>query len=317
MGLVVAACSGADHAASSAPQEAAPAARPNAEPTAGATPQPTSQPAATVTPVAEPTALPLPKLIVEAAGLPALAGLARYEAWLIVDGELTTAGTFVDFDGGVVLDAPSVDVATAVVITIETDDDPAPSPTHFLAGSLVDGSATLTATDPAAIGLDFSTSTGQYILATPTDGAGAPENEGSGVWWTFITRAQSLVLPQLPDGWVYEGWQVIDEIPFSTGTFVSQFGVADNAAPYSGLQPGPPFPGEDFLMNAPDGLEFARDLRGTEVVITVEPFPDTDPGPFPLVVLEGLVPADAVDHVSYAVDNISADFPSGMATVSR
>lgn len=122
-------------------------------------------------------------------------------------------------------------------------------------------------------------------MATPTDGTGTPENERSGVWWTSIPRAQSLLLPQLSEGWIYEGWQVIDEIAVTTGTLVSQFGNPDSAVPYSGPQSGPPFPGEDFLVNAPDGLESPLDLRGSDVVITIEPFPDTDPEPFPVVVL--------------------------------
>ena len=285
---------------------------PEPTPTDPAPPEPSPEPTATSSPQ-PPPAEPAPALALELTGLPVLDAPAVYEAWLILDGAPSSVGTFAD--PAVVQFAVATVEASAVVITIETDDDPAPSATHVLAGPVVDGRADLTVGDGAAIGVDFSTATGEYILATPTDGTGPPENERSGVWWTFIPRAQSLVLPELPAGWIYEGWQIIDGIPVTTGTFVSQFGAADDAAPYSGPQPGPPFPGEDFVANAPTGLLFPRDLRGTEVVISVEPVPDTDSGPFSLVPLRGVVPADAVDHVAYPVENVAAAMPSGTATL--
>lgn len=315
--FVIAACGGSEPSASDTPQEVQATTQPTAAPTAEATLAPTTAPAATATAIPDPTVTPVPQLVIEADRLPALAGPAHYEVWLIVEGEEISVGTSSAFGNGVAFDANSLDAASAIVITIETDNDPSPSSSRVLGGPIVDGSAALSVSDPQAIGRDFSSSAGQYILATPTNGTGTPENERSGVWWTFIPRAQSLVLPELGKGWIYEGWQVIDEIAVTTGTFASQFGSPDNAAPYSGPQAGPPFPGEDFLVNAPDGLDFPRDLRGSDVVITIEPFPDTDPGPFPLVVLRGTVPAEAVDHVSYRVDNIAADFPTGLATISR
>lgn len=290
---------------------------PAAEP--GDAPEPAPEPTATATPAPEPTATPTPEpepmLTLDVTGLPDLDGGAEYEAWLIVDDVPVSAGTFGSFTGGVTLPVTDAGAATAVIVTIETDDDPAPAASHVLAGPLVDSAARLSVTDSAAIGVDFAGARGEYILATPTDGTGSPENERSGIWWTFIPREQSLVLPELPAGWIYEGWQVIDGVPVTTGTFVSQFGEPDLAAPFSGPQPGPPFPGEDFVANAPDGLTFPRDLRGTEVVITVEPLPDTSPAPFPIVPLRGTVPADAVDHTSYAVDNVADVIVSGTARV--
>lgn len=287
------------------------------DPTAIAEPEPTATPAPepTATPEPPPTPEPQPTLSLEVAGLPDLAAPAAYEAWLIVDGDPVSAGTFSSFAGGVSLPVDDEAGASAVVITIETDADPEPAATHVLAGPLVDGVAELSVADAAAIGADFSGATGQYILATPTDGTGAPENERSGIWWTFIPRAQSLVLPTLPAGWIYEGWQIIDGTPVTTGTFVSQFGEPDDAAPYSGPQPGPPFPGEDFLVNAPAGLTFPVDLRGSEIVISVEPVPDTDAAPFPIVPLRGVVPDDAQDHTHYAVDNVSDTLVSGRAVL--
>lgn len=64
-----------------------------------------------------------------------------------------------------------------------------------------------------------------------------------------------LTLATLPAGWKYEGWAVINGTPVSTGTFTSA-SAADDSAPFSGATAGPPFPGEDFLQNAPSGLTF-------------------------------------------------------------
>lgn len=323
--LVAAACGGDDAdltdavgdpaaTAEQAPPEPEP--EPTATPVTEAEPEPTPSAQPTPTPDPTPTPEPPPALELAVSGLPVLDGeFAAYEAWLVVDGAPVSAGTFAD-PAAARLDVTGDMVApSAVIVTVETDDDPAPSDTKVLAGGFVDGVAQLTVTDPAAIGVDFASATGQYILATPTDGTGSPENERSGVWWTFIPRAQSLVLPTLPAGWIYEGWQVIDGVPVTTGTFVSQFGEPDHAAPYSGPTPGPPFPGEDFVANAPDGLTFPVDLRGSEVVISVEPFPDTGPEPFPLIPLRGTVPADAVDHTHYAVDNVADTLPAGTARI--
>ena len=182
-----------------------------------------------------------------------------------------------------------------------------------LAGAIVGDQAEL-----ALFGLpSFADANGQYILATPTDGDGPGENERSGVWWTFIPRSQSLVVPDLPESWIYEHWYVIDGQPVAGGTFRVPFGQPDDAAPYSGPDEGPPVVGEDFLVNAPDGLTFPVDLRGMELFITVEPFPDTGPEPFTIEPLRGTIPDDAIDHTHYAVENTADNVPSGTATLTE
>ncbi len=313
--LATAACGGDGDVADIVAETSSPTVEPTptAQPTATSAPE--ASPAATSAPQPTATAEPETTLTLDVTGLAPLSGNAVYEAWLVVGDEWVSVGSTADLTEPAAFDAASLEAATAVVVTIETDTDPAPSNSRVLAGSLENGSARLSVTDALALAVDFSDASGEYILATPTDGTGAPENERSGVWWTVIPRARSLVLPALGEGWIYEGWQIIDGVAVTTGTFVSQFGEADMAAPYSGPQPGPPFPGEDFLLNAPDGLEFPRDLRGTEVVITVEPLPDTSLEPFALIPLRGVVPADAEDHVAYRVENVADDLPIGQATI--
>jgi hypothetical protein len=254
-------------------------------------------------------------------GLQDLGADFKYEGWLIVDGSPVTTGLFtVDADGVMSNSSFNVSIAdlaaaTKFVLTIEPspDSDTAPSDVHILAGDFSGGTANLTVGDPAAIGDDFSTSTGGYILATPTNGDN--NDEKSGVWFLDPSAGPgaALDLPTLPAGWEYEGWAVIDGTPVSTGKF-TDLASADSDDSFSGTMAGPPFPGEDFLVNAPTGFTFPVDLSGKTIVISVEPSPDNSAAPFVLKPLLGSVPADAADHTLYSMDNISVNNnPTGTA----
>lgn len=256
-------------------------------------------------------------------GLEDLGADYRYEGWLIVDGSPVTTGLFT-VDGTGALSSTSFTVneddlaeATKFVLTIEPfpDSDPAPSSVHILAGNFSGGTAALTVGDEAALGNDFTASTGSYILATPTNGM--DNDEKSGVW--FLDPAAGpgvgLDLPALPEGWEYEGWAVINGTPVTTGKF-TDLAAADAFDGFSGTMGGPPFPGEDFLTNAPSGLSFPTDLTSTTIVISVEPSPDNSAAPFALKPLVGQVPSDAADHTSYQMgNNAVATNPTG--TVNR
>ena len=235
-----------------------------------------------------------------------------YENWLIVDGSPVAAGTFSVDSNGVLSEtkfliaAKTLDSATEYVLTIEPspDSDPTPSKVHVLGGDFVSDNAEVFVSHPKALGTNFSTAAGNYILATPTDGNNS-NNETSGVWWldnSSGTEEAGLTLPELPEGWVYEGWAVIDGTPVSTGKFTSVSG-ADSTMLFSGTTSGPQFPGEDFLMNAPEGLTFPLDLSGKKLVISVEPNPDTSPDPSPIKPLIGVVPLNASGHVLHTMDN--------------
>ncbi len=254
-------------------------------------------------------------------GLEDLGSDYLYEGWIIVDGSPVTTGTFsVDADGHLSKTSFSVgkdDLANATkfVLTIEPspDSDPSPSDVHILAGDFSGNSAALTIRDSAALGNDFGTAAGSYILATPTDGM--ENNENSGIWFLDLSTGSPSVgldLPTLPDGWAYEGWAVINGTPVSTGTF-TEVDMMDDAAPFSGTMAGPPFPGEDFLSNAPSGLSFPTDLAGGTAVISIEPVPDNSSAPFLLKPLVGQIPSDAQDHVSYEMGQNLA-FPTGEVT---
>ena len=263
-------------------------------------------------------------------GIEPLANGVHYEGWAIIDGSPVSTGKFnvdasgnlVDLDGNVIANGEfvtgtSLSGATAIVLTIEPagDTDLVPSTTKLLGGAVSGLSANLAVSHSAALGDDFLGASGKYILATPTDDPEA--NENSGIWFLDLssgTPAQGLQLPSLPTGWIYEGWVVIDGTPVSTGRFSDPVG-ADLDAPHSGPNPGPAFPGEDFLVNAPAGLTFPTNLAGATAVISIEPVPDDSEAPFTLKPLTGAITGDATDHVTYSMDNQAAGFPTGAATI--
>lgn len=261
-------------------------------------------------------------LTLNLSGLEDLGANFKYEGWIMVNGTPKTAGIFTVDASGVpsqtsfTLAAADLDIATAYIVTIEpaVDTDPSPSDVHILAGDFSGTSAGLLVSHAAALGTDFISSTGGYILATPTDG-GMTTDENSGVWFLDPSGPSAgLTLPTLPAGWKYEGWAVVNGTPVSTGTFTSATG-ADDAAPYSGATAGPGFPGEDLLMNAPGGLNFPLDLAGETIVVSVEPFPDNSVTPFTLKPLVGMVPAAATDHTLYNMNNNASNTnPTGTAT---
>jgi len=166
-----------------------------------------------------------------------------------------------------------------------------------------------------ALGSDFASATGSYILATPTNGADT--NENSGIWFLSLESgapAAGLSLPTLPAGWVYEGWAVIGGVPVTSGRFTA-VDMVDQDDPFSGTQGGPPFPGEDYLVNAPTGLTFPTDLAGGTAVISIEPDPDDSSAPYTLKPLVSAIAADATDHVTYSMGNNASGAPTGTATI--
>ncbi len=263
------------------------------------------------------------------AGVQALANGFHYEGWAMINNAPVATGKFnvnaggalVNLSGSVIANGEfqtgkDLSGATAIIITIEpnNDSDPAPAATKYLGGNVTGAAAGLNVAHAAALNNGFATAAGKYVLATPTDGDG--NNEMSGVWFLELPPPpkQGLQLPSLPAGWVYEGWAVINGTPVTTGRFTNP-AVADLSAPFSGPQGAPPFPGEDFLKNAPAGLTFPTNLSGGMAVITIEPQPDDSPAPFTLKPLIGAIPASAADHFTYALDNKASGFPTGTATI--
>ena len=249
-------------------------------------------------------------------GLENLGANFNYEGWIVVNGTPVTTGTFTVNDAGV-LSKTSFDVnneqlanATMFVLSIEpaVDSDPAPSNTKYVAGTFNGNTATVS----AGIVGDFSSATGKYLLGTPTNGNANPN---AGVWFMDGNGPTvGLNLPTLDAGWKYEGWVVSNGPVLSTGTFTNPNGP-DMSALYSGMMPSPPFPGEDFLVNAPAGLTFPANLSGATLVISVEPFPDNSPMPFTLKPLSHNVSNPALTGTTINMVRSLMSFPTG--TVSR
>ncbi len=322
--LLTAACSGTDAATTTAP----PAVQATTSSTSVA--PTTATPTTTATSTTTTTTVPLPQLDLSFVELPfILQGTGHYEGWLIIDGQPVSTGkftanstgfNFADLNGDGIGTFPldfDPSGATAFVLSIEPDGDtdPAPSDTHILAGDIIDGVADLSISHPAALGTDFADASGEFVLATPTDGD-RTNDEDPGIWFlTFPGPTPGLVLPELPDGWTYEGWTVIDGTPVTTGTFLA-VDRSDDAAPYSGTVRTPNFPGEDFLQNAPEGLTFPTNLSGATVVVSLEPLAEDNPLPFAVKPLAGPVPADAeLEPVSYPLSNADFTAPTGRATI--
>ncbi|MGB0715829.1 MAG: anti-sigma factor [Phycisphaerae bacterium] len=242
-----------------------------------------------------------------------------YEGWLIVDDAPVAAGRFsVNEDGEPVPSSFEVNdddasAASMYVLTIEpdVDDDPAPSDTHILAGAFDGSEADLTVEHGAALGDDFTMAMGSFILDTPTTTEVA-EDFDQGIWWLDPSGGPgaSLELPELPAGWVYEGWVVGDDGPVTTGRFLSANEAdADGAGATAGPDAEPRFPGQDFI-------DPPVSLIGYAAVISIEPEPDDSPAPF---VLKPLVDMDIEDvgaGVLQDMANAADDFPTGTVTIN-
>lgn len=239
-------------------------------------------------------------------GLPELGADYVYEGWVIVDEAPVTTGRFsVGADGNhtslfdIEAEAPAM-----FVLTIEpaTGDVPAPSDTHVVAGAFdAAGMATLTVDHPAALNADFSTASGSFILATPSNGDEPTANQG--IWFLDPTGAApvaTLSLPELPAGWAYEGWIVGAEGPVSTGTFTDVAAAdSDAGGATAGPMATPPFPGQDFIDPATDLA------MGHMAVISIEPSPDDSPAPFQLKPLGGAIGTDTAPALQ-SLNNIFA-----------
>jgi len=260
-------------------------------------------------------------LHMEYSGVEPLGADYVYEGWLIVDGYPVSTGVFSVTAGGmavpstVLVDAEDAMNAAMFVLTIEpTDDmDPSPSFTHYLAGSFGRAFETvLTVDHPAALGDDFmADAMGDYILETPST-AGIAGDYNQGIWFLdpSMGPGASLDLPVLPGGWMYEGWVAGVDGPVTTGRFLDPAMVdMDGAGPYAGPDGYPPFPGQDYIM-PPMVL-----TDGFAAVISIEPEPDNDPGPFALKPLVDMNIDDVGAGVVQGMANNSSAFPTGYIVI--
>lgn len=251
------------------------------------------------------------ELVVRFDALPELGEDFVYEGWLIVDGAPVSAGRFDAQDEFTFTFGNDVSNATAYILTIEpaVGDDPAPSATHLIGGDIANGHAVLTTAFGGALGTNFSDVSGGFILAAPSamDDTGAFDDKG--IWYLNPSGpSPALDLPNLGDGWTYEGWVVTENGPISTGRFTTVSGAdSDGAGPAAGPGMTPPFPGQDFV-NPP------LSLPGHLAVISVEPEPDDSPAPFAIKPLLGMIEDAGVGNLQ-SLDLNGEALPMGDATL--
>lgn len=244
-----------------------------------------------------------------------------YEGWLIENGSPVSAGRFtVDGAGNpsetmfTVAVGNSADVSTYVLtIEPEPDPDPLPSATHLLAGDFTGDQADITVGHPAALGDDFTSSSGSFILAAPSSSGSDGATYKNGIWWLDPAGpSAALNLPTLPTGWSYEGWVVGMSGPVSTGTFIDVAAAdSDGGGPAAGPNPTPPFPGQDFINPMTDLT------TGYAAVISIEPDPDNSPGPFTLKPLvDSLIEDDGGGVLQMMANNAAASSPTGTVMIA-
>ncbi len=165
--------------------------------------------------------------------------------------------------------------------------------------------------------LSFDNYSVTFNLLTPTDGPNL--NETSGVWFVEIDTAgefsTGLNIPELYGGWIYEGWVEVNGEYLSTGRFESTVG-ADLSKLYGESGTGLPYPGEDFLTNAPQDVTFPLDLSGKMIYISAELNDGRNYGTAPYIILfEATVPVNAETRVAYEMVNAVPNLPFGNAVI--
>lgn len=271
--------------------------------------------------------------------LPDLGANYVYEGWLIVGAERISTGRFshtqgANFTSGAI-DIAKVDAATEYVLTIEPAtetgaDLTSPSGWIFSKGAFTNSTATPSTNDALFSGSgNLETATAQAFLKAPS--VGTVGSDANGIWFINAlppTSGGFTNLPTLGNGWIYEGWVVVNNTagsptPISTGRFtdpnmadVSFFGAMFNNE-FKGPNGVPPFPGEDYIAdpnNRYANVTFPIDLRSATVVITIEPTMNDAQGPFGLKPFVQALNNQTVSTAFSVTNAYSGKVISGMVT---
>lgn len=197
----------------------------------------------------------------------------------------------------------------SLLITIETNAEVTESPAgmQILSGTFIEGVASLTVPVASSI---FNAS-GTLRVFTPTDGPDT--NERSGVWGVTASGEPSLRLPITTAALQYETFIDVGGRSLPVGRFEAPDDADDANAYSSTLFAAPERPGEDLLLNAPEGLSFPVDLSGARVSISLEGRFNDFVQQSQLIVLEGYLPVGLQGGESVELFNLTASFPSGTA----
>lgn len=217
-----------------------------------------------------------------------------YEAWVIGDGEIVSAGRFsVSGDPSTQMLRSSIPDPTHLMITLEPpgDDDDGPSLHRLLGGRFEDGRAALDVIGYLTVaGVPLESSPGTHVLASSSDNESGSVPSETGLWLfnlggDTLDGSYYLDFSPLTEGWSYEGWIVLDygaadAVWLSYGKFRPDAFRQANARDDTGLGPFSGrrdyeralalqvrVPGDDWLANplglsVPGGLELPLDLNG-------------------------------------------------------
>lgn len=117
-----------------------------------------------------------------------------------------------------------------------------------------------------------------FIFGTPSDES--EETELSGIWFSTVDHTSPSLdsLPDLSEDWVFEGWGYHAGMYLSTGKFTGNTGADQHCRYYNCSAATPDFPGEDFLVNPPAGIEFPFQFdEGDTILVSLEPADDPIP----------------------------------------
>lgn len=248
---------------------------------------------------------------------------AAYTLWAIEDdGTPTNMGEFNIGPDGRLLDPEGEPIerfttdesniinALSVLVTVRLPNTSTNSPSGWqvMSGPVAEGVASLRVPGPS----DIQGAAGSFRVFTPTDGPGT--NEGSGIWAVDAAGNPTLDLPDTTQAFNYELFLVVDGEPLTLGRFNDPEG-ADTTNRFSGEEEAPDVPGEDFLVDPPEGLMFPLDLGGRRLLVTLEPVTDDAAGPTQFIVLEATLPAGLTGGETISMTNRAAEFPSGTAVL--
>ncbi len=227
-----------------------------------------------------------------------------------------TTGAVVDESGAPIDTFTTEELALrtlqGILVTIEANPDSAtPTGMQIISGTFIDRVAELTV--PVSSGI--TSASGTLRVFTPTDGPGT--NETSGVWMVDAAGEPSL---NMPDTTAALEFELFIEVA-GRNINVGRFDVVNNRDNFCRFCADfeefaqPERPGDDLLVNPPDGLVFPIDLSGATVRISLEGRANDFVQQSQLVVLEAVLPSGLVGGEIVGFTNLAASFPSGQAVL--
>lgn len=242
--------------------------------------------------------------------------LERNRAELLGSFAIDESGEIVD-DNGAPIDIFrsnefSVRKTLRLLVTIELPGPAPESPSgmQILSGTVIDGVSNLT----VPISRTIADASGSLRVFTPTDGPGT--NEVSGFWFMNVDGEATLRLPDTTGALVYETFIELGGQAIPLGRF-ERGDQEDDANQFSAEQvEAPERPGEDLLMDAPEGLTFPTDISGARVTVSLEGRSNDFVSRSQLIVLEAFLPAGLTANTIVPLANIANQtFPSGKAVL--